>query len=200
MGRLTKLQAVNQMLAAISESPVSSLKSGSPDAVLAIQWLDNISRQVQASGFWFNFESNYPLKPDVNCEIHLPRNTLSVDEMRSQTTQLDLVQRGDRLYDKTNRTYQFKADVVLQVDIILQLDFDELPNAAAEYIAARAARVFQDKIIGDATMTQSLRQDEQEAKAELRSAETANGDFNIFNNRDMQANMNRDVVAPYWLY
>ena len=58
----TKLEAINVMLTAIGESPVNTITSSTTtDVSIAIQILDNVSREVQSVGWHFNTDTNYLL-------------------------------------------------------------------------------------------------------------------------------------------
>ncbi|MFL1495723.1 hypothetical protein, partial [Pseudomonas antarctica] len=60
-----ELSAVNDMLAAIGESPVSSLE-GDPNADVANcrRLLNQVNREVQSKGWAFNIEEDATLTPD----------------------------------------------------------------------------------------------------------------------------------------
>ena len=63
----SKLEAINVMLTAIGESPVNTITSSTTtDVSIAIQILDNVSREVQSVGWHFNTDTNYKL-----VKIHL---------------------------------------------------------------------------------------------------------------------------------
>ena len=58
----SKLEAVNTMLTAIGESPVNTITSSTTtDVSIALQILDNVSREVQSVGWHFNTDTNYLL-------------------------------------------------------------------------------------------------------------------------------------------
>lgn len=142
----TELEAVNECLANIGQSPVSSISGDiGVDAALALQLIRSINRELQVRGWYWNTDYDYPLTPNGDKEILLPANTLSVDPAGDDRNK-DYVQRGRKLYDRKNRTYLF--DAAVDVEIIFGLEFDELPEAARRYIALRAARIFQNRVEG----------------------------------------------------
>jgi len=175
----TVLEAVNLMLSTIGEAPVSTVEnSGVLDAVTARQQLSVINREVQTRGWHWNTEENVTITPShPDGFIILPSNTLRVD---ASDVDIDAVQRGNRLYDRKNRTYQFSRPVT--VDLILLLPFEELPEAARFYITIRAARKFQEGVLGSPELSQFTLRDEIMAKATLEDAEANTADFNILNN------------------
>lgn len=173
----SELEAVNQMLAIIGESPVNSLdNSGVTDANTAHALLSYCTREAQIVGWHWNTEKNFPLTPNQEGLLLLPFNTLKVDTT-GNSAGLDLVQRGNRLYDRVNHTYQFKGCV--HVELVLCLDFDQMPEAARAYVTIRAARQFQERVLGSATLQSFNAQDEYRAMAVLRDAEAETADHNI---------------------
>ena len=152
----TKLEAINTLLATIGESPVNSLTSGLIEASAAEQTLDNVSRDFQSQGWSFD-------------TIHT--------RMSSDT---DLVQRGMKMYDRIKNTYAI--GVAVEVDIVVLLDFEEMPETARRYVAIRAARVLQDRVLGSESLHSFNARDEQVAWNNLLQNESDVQDLNIFDN------------------
>jgi hypothetical protein len=137
----TKLEAVNIMLSSIGESPVNSLNSGLVDAEIAETILNGINREIQGKGWHFNTEIKMRLSPSLDNEVVLPPNTLRVDRALNNKDE-DLIQRGGKLYNKSNHSFNITSAV--EVDMVILLDFEDIPEAARRYITIRAARIFQD--------------------------------------------------------
>lgn len=175
----TELEAINLMLSVIGESPVNTVEdTGIVDAVVARQILTQSSRDVQVVGWHWNTEINYPLAASFpEGEIALPPNTLRVDAS-GDDARLDLIQRGNRLYDRVNHTFSIGKTV--KVSIVLFLPFDQLPEAARSYIVIRAARQFQERMVGSETLWQFNSRDEVRAWSNLQSAEAETLDLNVF--------------------
>lgn len=172
----TELEAVNMMLLTISEQPVETLESLTlSEASIARDLLHEVNRTVQSKGWNFNTEEEYLLRRDVDGYINLPINVLKVDAFR---TDLNVVQRGLRLYDKENHTYVFTQDV--NADIVLFLPFEELPQTFRTYIMVKAARQFQAKIIGSELAHKLSEEDEQQAWAAAHTEEMESRDSTIF--------------------
>lgn len=175
----TELEAVNTILSVIGESPISSLQEGAAvaDAVTAQSTLSEVNRAVQSKGWHFNTEKEFELSPAVGTGyITVPSNTLRVD---ATDTWIDVVQRGTRLYDRTNHTYAFSQSI--KTDLVVLLPFDELPETARYYITIKAARVFQSRTVGSDALFQFTAVDERDALAALKRAEGITGDYNILN-------------------
>ncbi len=134
----SRLDAVNTILGAAGESPVSSVTGSTADAAAANAIVDEISREVQSEGWHFNTETGVPLAPDSNGNILLPENVLQIDCDRFAYPDVDVVQRGSKLYDKIARSYVFSKAIA--GEIIYLLAFEELPEAARRFIIVKAAR------------------------------------------------------------
>lgn len=177
--RLTELDAVNLMLAAIGEAPVNTLNvTGLIDVTTAKTILTNVSREVQMMGWWFNRDRDYEFTPDVNDEIILGSTIYSIDTS-PRSSSYDVVERGGKLYDRKNHTYLFPDVTTLYCDVVFGLDFSELPQAAAWYITVRAARIFQADQVGSDTLHKFTSQHEAEARAFMSQAEGDAEDFNV---------------------
>ena len=174
---LTALEAVNLMLLAIGEQRVNSLDTqGIVEADIAKACLLEASRDVQAHGWHFNSDHALSLPPDEEGRINLPSNCMRVDTIGPDQRR-DVVQRGLRLYDRRRRSFEFKAPVL--VDMVVMLDFDELPEYARRYIAIVAQRRFVQRVTASPTLHGFTQLDEVQAKVTLESAEAENADYNI---------------------
>jgi len=171
---ITELEAVNLMRGAIGKAPVSSLDVANPDVIAARARLKNTATEVQASSWWFNTERTVTLVPNTEDSVVIPSNAL---EVRPHDPFAYLTIRGDRLYDPIENTFKFTASI--NVDMIVFLEYDQLPYVAANYIQYEAARKFQADYDGDPVRVQQLRQDAQLAKIELKVAEQRNRRTNM---------------------
>ncbi len=184
----TKLEAVNIMLSTIGESPVNSLSSGLVDAELAETILDATSKAVQSEGWNFNREQSFSVSPTLNGEIVVPLNTLRADATYLANSK-DLVQRGTRMYDKENHT--FNVGEATKLDLVVELVFTDLPEVARRFIAIRSARIFQDRLVGSDTLHGFNQQDEASAYFQLKEFEADTEDFNIMDNYSVARVMDR---------
>lgn len=175
----SELEAINTILSVIGESPISTLSdiSSVADAVTAQSTLSEVSRQVQTKGWHFNTEKDFELSPDTySKEITIPSNALRVDTY-GDSRETDVVQRGQRLYNRLLHTFQFDAS--LKCEIVVLLPFDELPQAARHYVTIKAARVFQSRTVGSDALYQFTALDEKDALLDLKRNEGITGDYNI---------------------
>lgn len=191
----TKLEAVNSMLSTIGEAPVNSLTSGLVDAETAETILNEVSRSVQAHGWNFNSEPDYIVAANISGEVRLPTEVLRADLAASITkfrsSVKEYVQRGNKMYDKVKHSYNIGEPLTL--DVIILLDFELCPEVARRYIAVKAARIFQERIVGSDTLSAMNRNDEQEALFALREMEGDNGDYNIFDDHSTASVLNRSI-------
>ena len=137
----TELEAINTMLSMIGESPVNStdLDSLAPGAI-ARDILREISRAQQSRGFYFNTEEDYLLVRNASNEIQVPINTMGISPESIERYPDTISIRNNTLYNLTTHSYEFEQDLVL--DLILGLDFNQLPQTAREYFTMEAAKRF----------------------------------------------------------
>lgn len=174
----TELEAVNQMMRAIGEAPVSSLVgSGDIDVSNAKATLEEVTRAVLTEGWQFNTEYDYPFPVDNAGEIPLPTNALAVDVNRRAVNGIDPVVRGQKLYDRKNHTYKFNTTV--RAKVVFGLGYSELPEAARYYIAYRACRKFQDTSVGSDTLHRYTANDEIRARVVFMDQHSDDEDLNM---------------------
>lgn len=179
---LTELEAINVMLSVIGEAPINTLEGAATvDVIQAKAILAQVSREVQSVGWHFNTEREYPLLPDVNGEIILASNMVFVDA--DTEPDIDVAQRGNKLYDRKHHTFQFTASI--KAEVIYLLAFEELPQVARQFITIRAARIFQDRMVGSETLHGYSADDEKKALADLKELEGDSGDYTIFDHWDV---------------
>lgn len=161
----TELEAVNACLMNIGESPVSSITGQiSVDAATALALVRNTTREIQTHGFYWNTEVDFTLQPNAQNKLQLPANTLSVDTTGEDITK-DLVARGQFLYDRVNHTYEFTEAV--KVELVVALNFEEMPEAARRYVTVRASRIYQERVMATPTLSSFNTTDEDFARAQL---------------------------------
>jgi hypothetical protein len=173
---MTELEAINDMLSLISESPVASLDEASrvADAQTAVQILRRQLRDTQTRNWDWNTENGMWFSPDMDGNIVLPRNCIKVDPTDPR---LDYVRRGDKLWDRTNKTFNIGKRV--QLDIVFILPFEDIPETARRYISIAAGRKFENRIIGDSTSHQINEADVMQAWAILLQEECDNAELNV---------------------
>lgn len=191
----TELNAVNTMLSAIGEPPVTTLDGQTnADAAIAQNILLEINREVQTMGWHFNTQHDVEFVPDTDKQIVLPTNVVRIDidprardtdsdTVQSTVDNRDITQRGTRLFNRSKNTFEFEKKV--KVTVIFLLLFTELPEAVRRYITIKAARVFQDRMVGSQKHHAFSRADEIRALALMKEFEMDTSDHTIFENYDI---------------
>ncbi len=177
MQATTKLEAVNAMLSAATEAPVSTLVGNNGAQVqIALAILDEASRRVQGDGWTFNrFETLFV--KDVDGKIPVNADIISLDDPNQNSIDHDYTIRGGFLWDVTENTDQFDDNVTLIATIFLE--WEDLPFHARDFIMARAIRMYTDRTVGTPTLGQFTRQDELEAMARFKRTEMEIGDYHV---------------------
>ena len=174
--RASELDAVNTIMLAVGESPISPLDGELPaDAAIARHILSDVVREVQLEQWHFNQEDDFTLAPEEDSgEILLPANMVSIhfDEPDSA----NIVVRGGKLYDLTTHSYVFGAPVTGRVTWILP--FSDLPEPFRHYCTLRAARRFQDSALGSNDLHTFTLQDEMAARIVAVREDSMQGRYN----------------------
>ena len=182
---VNELEAVNMLLAAVGEAAVSSLETATTvDVTQAKNLLSNINREVQQKGWHFNTEWDVVLSLDSSNRIPLGTTVLSIYSPTKMTT-IRGREGSPFLYDLNNNTFTWTTSINDAVTITL-LDFEDIPQTARQYITTKAARIFQEEIIGQVSAEAVNRQEEVEAYADLLDDEGERSGFNVgYGTRDM---------------
>jgi len=182
---VNELEAVNMLLAAVGEAAVSSLETATTvDVTQAKNLLSNINREVQQKGWHFNTEWDVVLSLDSDSRIPLGTTVLSIYSPTKMTT-IRGREGSPFLYDLSNNTFTWTTSVNDAVTITL-LDFEDIPQTARQYITTKAARIFQEEIIGQVSAEAVNRQEEVEAYADLLDDEGERSGYNVgYGTRDM---------------
>ena len=204
----TELSSVNSILMAIGQAPISRIYQKetydngdvklvyvNPEIAFIHSLLMEVNADVQNEGWVFNRESNYPLTPDSNGDIHVPENILRMDVYQNdiyRTT--DLVKRDGRLYDKLNHTFYFDPLKSIYFDVVWKWDYEELPSAFKRYITIRASGRAAAQLITNPSLVQLLATQEAQLRATCMEYECTQGDHTFFGTPD---NSSYNAYQPY---
>ena len=193
--KTTELQAINLMLSALGEAPINSLEptTETADVSLAKAILLETSRETQSLGWHFNRETDVTLVPTADDRIEVPTNAASIDVEGKDAGITQYIQRGEYLYNKTDHTYDISSE--LKCTVTFMLIWEELPQVARHYIMVKAARRFQDRVVGAGDQHDFNQIDEYQALLALKASESTEGDFSIFDNNDVYRIINRGNVV-----
>jgi hypothetical protein len=178
-GQMTELEAVNEVLATVGDTPVQTLLPGTYiEALRILQILKETSREIQSRGWWFNEEENKTLQPDINGLITLGFNVIEV----SVTNDYDgsIIQRGNRLFNRDTGTYNINKEV--KVNLIVGLEWNELPQVARLYITSMTAFKYNSGYVGLTEVKQDVQAILGERYVQMKISDTRSRDVNIFDN------------------
>jgi len=196
----TELSAVNSILGSIGQSPITQLKNSSgalistnPEISYIYNLLVEVTKDVLNEGWHFNTEYGIKISPDANKEISIPSSYLRYDVHDGQTSRLlDVVKKGNKLYDKVKHTFEFTSDVL--VDATYLYDFEDIPSAFQRYIIAKASTRAATQLVGDANLARLLQTQEAQNRANVMEYDTQQGDHSFFGFKHEQ---NYDAYQPY---
>ena len=191
----SKLSAVNTLLAIIGEAPVNSLNPPlTGDASLADRVLDEISREVQGSGWSWNtmLYDSIPLDA-TSGQSQLPSNTLAVRFNPLSYPSQRFVLRGLRLFDRLKNTYDLRTSLGvgmtgntsdLVAEIVEELPWDSIPETGRRYIMIRAGRIFANRAVTSASIESYTAEDEEKALQILKRTEDMAQNYNYISGPD----------------
>ena len=175
---LTELEAVNSLLSAIGEAAVSSLETATTvEVTQAKNLLSNVNRETQQKGWHFNTEWDVILTRDSDNKIPIGSSVLSV-YVENQLTTIRGISGVMYIYDLDNNTFTWTSSLTNAVTITL-LDFQDTPQAVRQYVTTKAARIFQEEIIGQVSAETVNRQEEAESYADLLDDEAERAGYNV---------------------
>lgn len=166
------LSVVNLMLGTMGEKPLNSLTDSHAMLSAALGKLDELNRSIQSDGWWFNTEYLTLTPSVIDNSIYLPNDCLEV-----RTPLQQLVMRGNRIYNLDGGSYEFPAN--MDVTLIREVEFEDLPEIAATYISARAILSFQTDYDGDTAKARQLAENVRVALIGINSAHTRNSKANF---------------------
>jgi len=200
---LTELQAINQMLAAVGQAPVTSIDTTddlykknsddtytqlniptNPDVAMARLTLDEISRECQSEGWSFNREYEWVMTPDKTTKkISIPDNMLQCDlseapKHKSKYGNKNSIRRDGFLYDKTEHSYTW--DEAVYCDVLWYFEWEDVPRPIQDYIINKASAVYALRVVGDKDLYTFLVARAAENKATALEYETQQGDYTFF--------------------
>ena len=184
-GVSTELDAVNSILMSVGETPVNTLTVQSPEVAIAQKTLRQVCREIQAEGWSYNTENEYPIDTDSNNQVVVPNNVLQIDlNIYQHGKDYDVVRRSDngvmKIYDKKNHTFTFENMAKLYFDIVWMIDFEDLPQIFKDYITARATRIASNRMVNNPQSAKLLEADEAFARAAALEYDSKQADHNIF--------------------
>ena len=194
----TKLQAINQMLSTIGESPTNTLSGTLPYEVsVAVDILDEVIRELWLDEYVFNYEEDVSVTPDGSNRLIAQSNWIRVqpsDGLAEYVLRETSVGSGVYMvYDITNKT-STGWTTAKELNVTYMLEYADLPEAAKRYVTIRAARVYADRLMASPDVRAFTERDELEAKSKLLNYETSIDEPNMLrDNPDTYSMLNRRI-------
>ena len=175
----TELSAVNSILGAIGQSPITTLNFQNPEISYIYNIFEEVIKDTLNEGWHFNTEQHIKVSPDANGNITIPTNYLRYDLSDGQADrQMDLIKRGGKLYDLVNHTDVFDHD--MELDVVYMYTFTDIPSAHQRYIISKASTRAATQLVTNPQLVKLLQQQEALARASLMEYECQQGDHSFF--------------------
>ena len=174
----TKAEAIAQILEHSGHLAATGIVNANANSNYAVaeRWLDRWDQKVQARGWDCQTEREVELTPDGSGFITVPSGTIWINSSGCDYGR-DIVQRGNRLYDRKHSTYVFLSTETITCEYALRLEFECLPDHVANLIIMQAALSFNhERGAGDRRdrrrrALEEIRPDLREAEAHANSQE-----------------------------
>ena len=179
----TELSAVNAILGAIGQSPVTSLVFTNPEISFIYNLLRDANVDVQNEGWHFNTEKHVQYIPDANNKIVIGDDIIKIDVSKGWThRQYDVVRRDGYLYDKYDHTddwSELDADGI-DLDITKLITYENLPSVFKRYIIAKASTRAATQLVGNPQLARLLGSQEMLSRAAVMEYECNQGNHSMF--------------------
>ena len=178
----TELSAVNSILGAIGQSPVTSLVFDNPEISFIYNLLRDSNVDIQSEGWHFNTEKHVTYTPDSTTgKIVVGNDILQMDVTEGwRKRKFDVVKRNGYLYDKYDHTDDWSDTSEMKLDITRLLNFEDIPTVFKRYIIARASRLAATQLVANPQLVQLLQQQETLTRASCMEYECNQGNHTMF--------------------
>ncbi len=184
----TELSAVNSILGAIGQSPLTTLTLNdngafdNPEVALIYNLLRDANVDVQSEGWHFNTEKHVPYQPDsITGKIVIGNDILKMDVSEGwEKRQYDVVKKDGNLYDKFDHTDNWSDHTSIDLDITKLIPFEDIPTPFQRYITYRASRVAATQLVANPQLVQLLAQQEALSRAAIMEYETTQANYTMF--------------------
>ena len=175
----TELSAVNDVLGAIGQSPVTTLEFNNPEVFLVYQLLQQVLTDMLSEGWTFNTDRGIEYQPNSDGKIRVPPNVLLIDgtgEDVNRTT--DIVNRNGFLYDKNRKSNKFTGSV--SVNQTIHVDLPNLPIPFFRYVVAQASVRAASELVNSTDLYKLLSQQAGQLRSAIVEYECNTGDHSYF--------------------
>ena len=178
----TELSAVNSILGAIGQAPVTSLVFDNPEISFIYNLLRDANVDTQAEGWHFNTEKHVKYFPDsVTGKIAIANDVLQLDVSEGWTHRVyNVIRRDGHLYDKIDHTDDFSSLTSIDLDVVKLYTFENLPIPFRRYITYRASTKAATQLVANPNLVKLLQGQEALARASLMEYECNQGNHSMF--------------------
>jgi len=180
----TELSAVNSILGAIGQSPVTVVAGNTnPEISFIYNLLRDANVDVQNEGWHFNTEKHVNYTPDaVTGKITVGSDILKMDVSNGWSHRVyDVVKRNGYLYDKFDHTDDWStATSGIDLDVVRLFNFEDLPSVFQRYVIFMASGRAATQLVGNPQLVQLLATRESYARAACMEYECNQGNHTIF--------------------
>ena len=178
----TELSAVNAILGAIGQSPVTSLNFTNPEISFIYNLLRDANVDLQAEGWHFNTEKHVTYTPDANGKIAIGNDILKMDTTDGWIDRThDVVKRNGYLYDKQSHSDDFSDHSGgIKLDITRLISYEDLPEVFKRYIIHKASVRAATQLVGNPQLAQLLGGQEVISRAAIIEYECNQGNHTMF--------------------
>ena len=178
----TELSAVNSILGAIGQAPVTSLVFDNPEISFIFNLLRDANVDTQAEGWHFNTEKHVAYAPDsVTGKIAIANDVLQLDVSEGWSRRTyDVVKRSGYLYDKIDHTDDFSTIDSIDLDVVKMYNYEDLPTVFKRYITYRASRQAATQLVANPNLVKLITQQESLARAAIMEYECNQGNHSMF--------------------
>ena len=178
----TELSAVNAILGAIGQSPVTSINKTNPEIGFIYNLLRDANVDLQAEGWHFNTERHVTYTPDANGKIAVGNDVLKMDTTDGWIDRThDVVKRNGYLYDKQSHSDDFSGHSGgIKLDIVRLISYEDLPEVFKRYIIYKASVRAATQLVGNPQLAQLLAQQEALSRAAIMEYECNQGNHTMF--------------------
>ena len=178
----TELSAVNAILGAIGQSPVTSIDKTNPEIGFIYNILRDSNVDLQAEGWHFNTEKHVTYTPDSTTgKVAIGNDILKMDTTDGWVDRThDVVKRNGFLYDKQSHSDDFSGHTTILLDIVKLISFADLPEVFKRYIIYRSSVRAATQLIGNPQLASLLGQQEALSRAAIMEYECNQGNHSMF--------------------
>ena len=186
----TELSAVNSILGAIGQAPITALNtqttttsdssqiSENPEIAMIYNLLRDANVDTQSECWHFNTEYHVKFTPNSDKKIAIGDDILSMDLHDNQARRHhNLVRRNGFIYDKIDHTDEFDGD--LDLDVVKLYNFEDLPIVFRRFITYRAMAAAATQLVANPNLVRLLTNQASLARAALQEYECNQGDFSM---------------------